>query len=255
MSRRRTAEQELVLAAEIQASFLPRSLPAVPGWELAVTLRPAQLTCGDFYDVIPLSNGRVGLVIADVADKGAGAALYMALSRTLIRTFVILYADRPDLALSGANGRILQDTDSDLFVTVFLGVLEPRTGRLTYVNAGHNPPYLLRDDPAAETTALGQTGMPVGVSVGKRKWQRRQIEMGPGDALLLYTDGVTEAHAAGNRLFGAERLLAAARAHHGAGAETMRRGIMTAVDAFVEDAPQFDDIALMVLKRTKPNQM
>lgn len=251
MNGKRTAEQELVLAAEIQASFLPRSLPALPGWDLDVTLRPARLTCGDFYDVIPLSNGRIGLVMADVADKGAGAALFMALSRTLIRTFAILHANRPDLALAGANGRILQDTDSDLFVTVFLGVLEPRTGTLSYVNAGHNPPYLLRRDPAAEIMALGQTGIPLGISAGKRKWRQRQVQIAPGDVLLLYTDGIPEAHTAQNELFGTERLLGAAQTKQTAAAMEIRRAIMTAVDGFVADAPQFDDIAMMILKRVQ----
>jgi len=220
-----TAEQELAIAARIQSSFLPKSLPALPGWEFTVTLRPARQTCGDFYDIIPLPNGRLGLVIADVADKGTGAALYMALSRTLIRTFAILQHARPDLALNAANHRILQDTGSDLFVTVFLAVLDPRSGALSYANAGHNPPLLLR--------AEGQTEL-----------------LASGDVLLLYTDGVTEAQRADGQMFGPQRLRRAAETRRRQQAQVIEAGVFADLQHFVQAAPQFDDIALMVVKHT-----
>lgn len=243
-----TAEQELAVAARIQSTFLPKSLPALPGWEFTVTLRPARQTCGDFYDVIPLPNGRLGLVIADVADKGTGAALYMALSRTLIRTFAILQHTRPDLALNAANHRILQDTDSDLFVTVFLAILDPRSGTLSYASAGHNPAILLRV--GGQTELLGQTGIPLGIFPGE-PWRSDQRQLASGDVLVLYTDGVTEARRADGQMFGHQRLLRAAETRRRQQAVGIEAGLMADLKQFVQATPQFDDIALMVVKRTR----
>jgi serine phosphatase RsbU (regulator of sigma subunit) len=241
-------EQELALAGEIQASFLPTALPTISGWQLAVTLAPARQTSGDFYDVIPLPNGRLGLLVADVAEKGMGAALYMALSRTLIRTYAAEHHTRPDFAFRVANNRILTDTEVDLFVTVFYGILDPLSGRLTYCNAGHNPPYLLSAQNNRQVTKLGRTGMPLGVFRGET-WEQRTVQLAPGDVLLLYTDGVTEAQDRQERFFGQERLLAAAQAHLGRSAQELQQALLAKVYDFVGDAPQFDDITLMVLVR------
>jgi sigma-B regulation protein RsbU (phosphoserine phosphatase) len=248
LAARSAAEKELILAGEIQASFLPRTLPEIPGWELAVTLKPARQTCGDFYDVISLPNGRVGLIIADVADKGAAAALYMALSRTLVRTFTILYHARPDFALRAANHRIRADTDSEQFVTLFLGVLDPATGVLSYANAGHNPPLLFPADPEGKTQPLLRTGIPLGMFDGKT-WERESVRLAPGDTLLLYTDGITEAQNVQRELFGSGRLIRATRQHLRGSAADLQQGLTQAVADFVGDMPQVDDIALMVLKQ------
>ena len=135
--------QELSLAHSIQTSFLPESIPQLPGWQLTATLEPARQIAGDFYDFIYLPDGKLGILIADVADKGLGSALYMALSSTLIRTFANEYHRDPAMVLKTVNQHILRNARANLFVTVFFAVLDPTTGLLRYANAGHNPPFLV----------------------------------------------------------------------------------------------------------------
>ena len=206
--------------------------------------------------------------MADVADKGIGAALYMAMSRTLIRTYAGEYHTRPDYVLRVSNRRILTDTQADMFVTAFYGVLDPLTGTLAYCNAGHSPPYLLRIDPpanageytrAGEATqmvaqALHRTGMALGVTQDAI-WEQAVIQIDPGSLLVLYTDGITEAHNAQATLFGEERLLqavqtaAATRVGQGFAAQDIQDALLAAVHEFAGDTPQFDDITLMVVVR------
>ena len=243
-------EQELSLAGQIQASFLPNDLPIVPGWQLAASLRPARQTAGDFYDLIPLPNGRLGIVIADVADKGMGAALYMALSRTLLRTYALEYHTRPDFAMKVTNRRLLMDTDITMFVTVFYGVLDPRTGQLAYCNAGHNPPLLFhRGDPGTIET-LTKTGMALGAMPGL-SWRRSTVQIAPGDVLVLYTDGVTDAQSVSGAFFGKARLMDVAREHSGRPAHEIRDALLRAVEEFTGEASQFDDITLVITIRGK----
>jgi len=241
-------EQELALAGQIQASFLPDTLPEIPGWQIAATLKPARQTAGDFYDVIPLPNGRFGIVIADVADKGMGAALYMALSRTLLRTYALEYHSRPDFAMKVTNRRILMDTDVTMFVTLFYGILDPRSGQLTYCNAGHNPPYVVRTQSGRELQALTKTGMAVGAMPGV-SWEQRAVQLGRGDVLALYTDGITDAQNEEGAFFGQERLRALVEAHAGRPAHEVQDALLSAVDTFTGEASQFDDITLMIAVR------
>ncbi|HWQ82986.1 MAG TPA: SpoIIE family protein phosphatase, partial [Anaerolineales bacterium] len=158
----RSVVRELSDAGKIQASFLPDQLPTLEGWDLAVEFNPARQTSGDFYDFIPLPDGKLAIIVADVSDKGAGAALFMTLSRTVLRTYIQLVPDDPALALREASARILADSHSGMFVTVFYGLLDPPTGRLRYVNAGHNPPYLYRPSAEEPFSTLNRTGMPLG---------------------------------------------------------------------------------------------
>jgi serine phosphatase RsbU (regulator of sigma subunit)/DNA-binding NarL/FixJ family response regulator len=240
--------QELALAGQIQASFLPESVPELPGWQVAARFLPARETSGDFYDFIPLPNGRLGFLVADVADKGMGAALYMALSRTLIRAYAEEHAERPDLLLSTTSQHILADTRSDLFVSAFYGILDPGSGQMDYCNAGHNPPYLLRAGASAHTEELRPTGMLLGV-VPEATWNMATAQLGPGDLLLLYTDGLTDAQNARGDFFGTERVLEVAEAHRGQQAGELLQGLLSAVAKFVGQAQQFDDLTLVTLAR------
>jgi serine phosphatase RsbU (regulator of sigma subunit) len=240
--------QELVVAGQIQSSFLPEELPDLPGWQMSVTLEPAREASGDFYDFIQLPNGRIGLVIADVADKGMGAALYMALSRTLIRTFALEYDSAPEKALAAANRRILADTHSDMFVTVFYAILDSETGQLTYCNAGHNPPFLLQLRNGDTPLPLMRTALPLGI-MERADWECASVWLMPGDVLAMYTDGVIEAQNEEELFFGKERLQMILRANASRSADVIEDKIISAIYDFTGDAPQFDDLALMVVVR------
>lgn len=244
----RKLRQELALAGEVQASFLPSQLPHIPGWQVAAVLEPARETSGDFYDFLQLPGGRSGLVVADVADKGAGAALYMALSCTLIRTYAAEYPAQPELVLGAVNKRIMADTRTDMFVTAFYGILDPSAKTLTYCNAGHNPPYLLRAHSSSAVHPLRGTGMLLGV-VEDEVWGCGSVEIERGDVLALYTDGIIDAQNAHGESFGKERLLRALRANAGRSARDIQDAVMAEVHEFVDDVPQFDDITLVVVTR------
>jgi serine phosphatase RsbU (regulator of sigma subunit) len=236
--------QELEFAGRIQSTFLPAQVPALAGWDISATLIAARQTSGDFYDFVPLPEGRLGLIVADVADKGTGAALYMALSRTLIRTYALEYPDEPERALQAANERILADTQSDQFVTVFYGILLPENGLLTYANAGHNPACIV----GVKEQLLGQTGIPLGMFPAMA-WQRRQAQLRPGDVLVMYTDGFCEAQDSNQAEFGEARLLEIVRAYRDRGATAVQQALIDGVSEFIGDAPQFDDLTLLVAGR------
>jgi serine phosphatase RsbU (regulator of sigma subunit)/tetratricopeptide (TPR) repeat protein len=243
--------QELAMAGRIQSSFLPVQPPTLPGWEIAVCLRPARSTSGDYYDFISLPNERLGLVIADVADKGIGAALFMTSTRSLLRAYATGHPDQPDATLAAANLRITADTHGGLFVTLVYAILDPATGELWYCNAGHNPPLLYHSTGAEES--LENTGVPLGVFEDAR-WGVERVQIDPGDTLVLYTDGITEAQNTRQALFGEQRLRQAVRqsaALPSAGrAEQVRATILQELEKYTAGAAQSDDITLLVLSRS-----
>jgi len=243
-----TRRRELALAGRMQASLLPAASPELRGWQMAATLRPARETSGDFYDFIPLPGDRMGLVVADVTDKGMGAALYMALTRTLIRTYATNYPTRPDSTLRAANERIMADTGADLFVTVFYGILDPANGTLTYCNAGHYPPYLLNPQAEDGVQALPGRGMALGI-LDDTDWGHSTIQLSPGALLLLYTDGVLDAQNHHLERFGSEQMLDVARASFGRSAQDVQEDLLTRLQRFMGDEPQFDDITVMTIRR------
>jgi serine phosphatase RsbU (regulator of sigma subunit) len=177
-----------------------------------------------------------------------GPALFMALTRTLIRTYAAEYETRPDLALSAVNRRILADTHTSLFVTVFYGVLDPLSGTLAYSNAGHNPAYLLSRQAGGAVQDLPRTGMPLGV-FDYATWEQGVVSLAPGDVLVLYTDGITEAQDRHGAFFGEERLLTMVQANQGRAAKDIADALLKEVHAFVGDAPRYDDITLLVVAR------
>jgi serine phosphatase RsbU (regulator of sigma subunit) len=242
--------QELQIAGQIQASFLPNIFPSIEGWQLAVTLLPARETSGDFFDVLELSGGRLGILVADVADKGVGSALYMALSRTLIRTYAEEYGAEPEVVFYAANNRLLKDARANLFVTTFYGILDPENGTLTYCNAGHNPPYLLKEADDESVISLQRTGIAIGIEENST-WTTESVAIDPGDILLLYTDGIPDAQDKDGDFFDEEAIIDITRANSGKFAHEIQSAIINSVQDFAGDAPQSDDITLMVLMRIK----
>lgn len=240
--------QELAQAGRIQESFLPEEIPVISGWEISAVLNPARATSGDFYDFIPLPGNRLGLLVADVADKGMGAALYMATCRTLIRTYAGEYPADPDLALEKANHRILADTRGGLFITVFYGVLDPTSGRLTYCNAGHNPPFLFPAENPGANKALTRTGMPLGISEDSN-WEQQEVKFNAGDVLVAYTDGITEAQNEGGEFYDEARLVKIASSRVGNSVQELTEILEKDFREFSSTMPQLDDMTLMIVKK------
>lgn len=235
---------ELQIAREIQESFLPASLPSLPGYTLAAESRPAREVGGDFYDVLASPGGKVGLVIADVSDKGVPAALFMALSSTVMRASAAWH-QRPRDAVRDANALISHESGSGMFVTLFFCILDPAAGILTYVNAGHNPPLLARAD--GTVVALTITGIALGADMDAA-YEEKTVDLCAGDLLVLYTDGVTEAEDSSHAQFGEERLTALIRKEQSRPAGDVLASIQAAVAAHTLEMPQYDDMTLVVLK-------
>lgn len=243
---------ELQIAADIQKSFMPEKIPQIGGFDIAARTVMAKEVGGDFFDVIPfeimaLDSGTLGLLVADVSGKGVPAALFMALSRIVVRVNALWHRD-PAKAIFDANNIITEDSKSGMFVTLFFGILSESDRTLTYVNAGHNPPILYRSgDKTTEQLIL--TGIVLG-AVENQEYTSRTLPIYPGDIIVMYTDGVTEAINTGNELFGEDRLGTIIRDHAHLPAREILERILSAVEEFSKDMPQFDDITLLVIKGT-----
>jgi serine phosphatase RsbU (regulator of sigma subunit) len=242
--------RELEMAGRIQFGILPESPPSLPGWDLSATLEPAGETSGDFYDFIPLPNNKWGIVIADVTDKGLGAALFMTLSSSLLRTYAARFPTLPAMAINAVNNRIFADTRGGMFVTTFYAVLEPDIGRLRYVNAGHNPPFLASSQKGKPTDRLTRTGVALGL-FEEQNWQQKMMRFSPGDVLVLYTDGVTEAYNRRGQFFGESRLQQVVRLLRERPASEIQEGLLAEVNEFTGRVARHDDIALIVLKKER----
>jgi len=246
MAERERLERELQLAHEIQQSLIPSELPQPPGWDLAAAWQAARQVAGDFYDLFELSGGRLGLVIADVADKGMPAALFMTLTRTLMRAAALEEAS-PATALARVNDLLVPDAQHGMFVTATYATLSLETGELAYANAGHNPPLLLRSR-TQELERLCKGGMALGVLEGTQL-EEHVVSLEPGDYLIFYTDGITEAFSPQEDIYGEERLRMTIQAADGNSAQAMLDAIDHSVIGFAGDTPPSDDRTLMVLRR------
>jgi len=247
-------EREMQLAADIQRRILPRGAPEVPGYDLVGWNRPARQIGGDYYDLFQRQDGRVGLVVGDVSGKGMPAALMVSTLHSALHLLLDQVGVGPAL-LEMLNRHVFESSTSNKFITLLLAELEPASGRLTYLNAGHNPALLLRHcasvgDAADEVRVeeLGASGLPIGVLSGSR-FQARGVTLEPGDLLCIYSDGITEAEAPDDEEFGTARLLALLREHRRSPLPELLEAIQTATGSFSAGLPQGDDQTLVLLRR------
>ncbi len=249
-TQRARLEQELRMARGVQQSLLPNPLPMVPGYQLAAEWRSALEMAGDFYDVFDLPDGGLRLVMADVTDKGAAAAMYMAVVHSLIRSNADRAAGPADL-LATVNRALSRQNFGDMFVSVFCAVLDPATGDLAWCTAGHNPP--LMRDPNGEVTALPRGGLVLGIQPDVLLTER-VLHLPSGALLLAYTDGLTDSLNPAGEDYGLERLKRAISAGPPQ-AEALARHLRADLAAFTASAAQPDDISFMILSRdpTAPN--
>lgn len=237
-------EKELQMAKDIQRGMLPKELPVYPGYEIAADWRSAREVAGDFYDMFRLSDGSLGVVVADVSDKGAPAALFMAVARSLIRSAAIA-TSTPEDTLQQTNLTILKDTESGMFVTVYYALLHPG-GHITCVNAGHNLPLLYRMRQQTYEF-LPRGGRPLGW-FEDLPMQTLTYQLEPGDVLVFYTDGLTEAENLDREPYGEDRLVDTVVANAEYSAEDIMEAITASVLDFMGDAPPFDDTTLVVVR-------
>jgi sigma-B regulation protein RsbU (phosphoserine phosphatase) len=238
-------EFEMETARGIQQSFLPESPPLIEGFELAALSLPARQVGGDFYDFIPVSKNELGIVIADVSGKGVPAALFMALSRTLVRANV---ADNitASQAIQKANHLISQEAKMGMFVTLFYAVLTPEKKRLKYVNAGHNPPFVIKKN-SGDVILLRASGIAMGV-LDDVSLEEKEIELASRDIVVFYTDGITEAINGAGEQFGEKRLIETVNQNADLSLKDLMGRVKDEVFTFAQGQPQFDDFTLVILK-------
>lgn len=274
---KKQAERELEIAREIQSSFLVTDYPQPEGWEIATHIRPARQVSGDFYDVFPIATSKqIALILADVCDKGVGAAMYMAIFRSLFRAYsdqqyIIRWAGTPvnpagesvtgifrrdAILASGApslknavdltnNYIATQHGNSNMFATVFFGLLDPSNGQLLYINAGHESPFLICDGNLKKR--LDPTGPAVGM-LPNMSFRIEETQLDLGDSLLLYTDGITDARSPGEEPFAEPRLLEVVTSP-APSAQARIQNIMASLDRHIGTREQYDDVTLMVVQR------
>ena len=237
-------QNELHVASEMQQSILPTQFPDQPSCQMFGNMAPAREVGGDFFDIVNLEQGSIGLAIADVSDKGVPAALFMMSSRTLLKGTAIGNPN-PGEVLQEVNELLEQDNEAAMFVTMFYAVFDPENGRLIYANGGHNPPIIVHPD--GSSTVLPQTdGIALGI-MPDIDFAQNEITLSPGDILVFYTDGVTEAMNSRGEEFEMDRLRAVFAGAQWDDAQRANQAVFDAVHAFAGETPQFDDITCLTL--------
>ncbi len=242
-------QRELDVASEMQKAILPTQFPDRPEYKVFAHMEPARNVGGDFYDIVNLEHGRIGLCIADVSDKGVPAALFMMSSRTLLKGASIGCEDPGDV-LREVNNLLRETNDSEMFVTLLYGIYDPSTGDFTYANGGHNEPLLIQPD--GSSSLLPRTG---GIALGVIDgidFSSNTVNIGPDSTLFLYTDGVSEAMNNDAEEFGMERLMAIFSDSPPSDAKETTIKVFEAVHTFADDHPQSDDITCLTLHRNGP---
>jgi serine phosphatase RsbU (regulator of sigma subunit) len=253
-------ERELQIGREIQAGFLPTHIPQPPGWEIEAFFRPAREVAGDYYDVFEMGDGRLALMLGDVTDKGVGAALYMALFRSLLRALATLETCDPQSqasamgaspaarlvqAVSAVNEYICSVHDSAMFTTLFFAVLDTRSGELCYLNAGHDQPYLLKENSIRHE--LSPSGPLVG-AFAEAVYETRSLQFEPGERLVLYSDGIPDARNPAGEMFMKERWLGLLQKPP-SGTKKWIEQLTAEVLDFIGPTAQYDDISLLIVRR------
>jgi len=246
---RERIEQELRVARLIQQTLLPKTLPELPGYDVAAYYQPAREVGGDFYDFLDLEDGRMGFVVGDVTDKGVPAALVMATTRTMLRA-AAQRLDTPGEVLKRVNDVLVQEIPPNMFVTCLYAILERESGRLIYANAGHDLPYRRRAGRSEGAEELRARGMPLGLMPGMG-YEEKEILLEKGESILFYSDGLVEAHDAHREMFGFPRLQGLVGTHR-SGGSSLVSFLLSELSRFTgEDWEQEDDITLVTLERSE----
>lgn len=240
----RAHAREMEMAFKVQSQLIPKRTPEIPGWQFAASWQPAREVSGDYYDFIR-NNDRLGIVIADVSGKGMYAALFMANTRSIVRAEATS-SSTPAVSLTQANALICSDAARGVFVTLFYAQIDPRAHTLTYVNCGHNPPFWYRADNGT-ITELMPTAAVLGVNESLQ-CNQNQIEVGHGDVVLLYTDGISEAFDENDQQFGEDRMKEILVRLARESPDRVLTEIQSALNEFCGSAPQSDDRTIVILK-------
>ena len=241
-------EKDMTIAKTIQMSALPVDLPPSPSFRVTAAMQPARDVGGDFYDYFAIDSSHVAFLVADVSGKGITAALYMMTAKTLIKDTLLACPD-PAEALAKVNAELCENNPANMFLTSWVGVIDLETGIVSFANAGHNPPIVVRN---GSNAFVPDKSGPVLAFLNGVKYASRTVHLDPGDALFLYTDGVTEAVDAGNELFGEKRLLNAIEAVRDPSPHTLCTVVRAAVSAFSNGQAQADDITVLAIRYIAP---